>query len=155
MLRSVLVAVVHSDAADFATDGERVEQMQSLAKGAQSANRPANLTVFKSVSTPLRDSWCRSHHRLTCRASLFSTFSYIYKEGGVKALYRGVRSVPLSWFGLVVLSADTDAADWTSALESVWVSGKRCVQSLVAVLKSNETDLEMFLLQVCMVSFAD
>ena len=39
--------------------------MQSMAKGAASANRPAKLTIM-------------------------NTLSYIYKENGIKGLYRGV-----------------------------------------------------------------
>lgn len=40
-------------------------QMQSMAKGAASANRPAKLTVL-------------------------NTLGFIYKENGIKGLYRGV-----------------------------------------------------------------
>ena len=60
----------------------RVE-MQSMAKtAAVNPNRPAKLTVFKYAHTTVR---------MLCPAdSPTSTLGYIYKEGGIKALYRGV-----------------------------------------------------------------
>jgi len=70
----------------------RVE-MQSMAKGAASANRPAKLTVL-------------------------NTLAYVYKENGIKGLYRGV--TPRIGLGIWQTVCMVSFADYVKA----WVKGK-------------------------------
>ncbi|EKM83568.1 hypothetical protein AGABI1DRAFT_110218 [Agaricus bisporus var. burnettii JB137-S8] len=71
----------------------RVE-MQSMAKGAANANRPEKLTIM-------------------------STFKYIYKENGMKGLYRGV--TPRIGLGIWQTICMVSLADYVKA----WVKGRQ------------------------------
>ncbi|KAF5311991.1 hypothetical protein D9619_003133 [Psilocybe cf. subviscida] len=71
----------------------RVE-MQSMAKGAASANRPAKLTIM-------------------------NTLSYIYKENGIKGLYRGV--TPRIGLGIWQTICMVSLADYVK----IWVKGRQ------------------------------
>jgi len=71
----------------------RVE-MQSMAKGAASANRPAKLTIL-------------------------NTLNYIYKENGIKGLYRGV--TPRIGLGIWQTICMVSLADYVK----IWVKGRQ------------------------------
>lgn len=62
-----------------------------------------------------------------CDPATFSTLGYIYKEGGVKALYRGVRSVLPPKCKLNALSVCLTEVFPAHALVSVF--GKQYVRS--------------------------
>ena len=77
-----------------AINSHRLAQMQSMAKGAANANRPAKLTIF-------------------------NTLSFIYKENGIKGLYRGV--TPRIGLGIWQTICMVSFADYVK----VWVKGRQ------------------------------